>query len=398
MTVRWQSEIDPYASRILEKHWPDIPNLGDIKLIDWETVEHVDLICGGYPCQPFSHAGTRTGTDDPRHLWPWFAHAISVLRPRWVLLENVRGHLSLGFGQVLGELAGLGYDADWQVIPAAAVGAPHRRDRIFVVAYPDGESLWDQPIAQPGRAGAAIVADDGTPWLVPDSDRIGWDGRSRPGSLDAGRPEPTHGDWWATEPDVGGTLDGFSSWLDGSGRFFKPHELVSAYAHATDSDPTETLRTLRDAYGTEDLQREIGGRRIISPSEVLFTFMRELEAYGRNPGTTLAGTSTSHVGMRGMRKNDVSACPSLRCGPIEQRLNESSDALRSLSQLLARCAEQSWAAYRRSDVAPVLNWESGIGRTSDGVPARMDRLRCLGNSVVPQVAEYVGRRIMEASR
>jgi len=135
MRVAWQCEIDPDARAILSKHWPEVPCYGDIRSIDWSDVEPVDLICGGYPCQPFSHAGSRQGSDDPRHLWPEVARCVRELRPRYVLLENVAGHLSLGFGSVLGDLASLGYDAWWDCIPAAAVGAPHLRDRVFVVAW-----------------------------------------------------------------------------------------------------------------------------------------------------------------------------------------------------------------------------------------------------------------------
>lgn len=137
MQVIWQSEIDEFASRVLKKHWPDVPNLGDITKIDWSKVERPDVICGGYPCQPFSTAGKRGGENDARHLWPAMHNAIRILRPRYALMENVRGHLSLGFGRVLGDLAEIGYDAEWQIIPAVAVGAPHKRERVFIVAYPD---------------------------------------------------------------------------------------------------------------------------------------------------------------------------------------------------------------------------------------------------------------------
>jgi len=136
MKVAWQAENDPYCCRVLAKHWPDVPNLGDVTQVDWSTVPAVDVLAGGYPCQPFSLAGARKGTNDPRHLWPYFADAIRVLRPRWVLLENVAGHLTLGFGDVLADLAAAGYDAEWQCIPAAAFGAPHKRDRLWVCAYP----------------------------------------------------------------------------------------------------------------------------------------------------------------------------------------------------------------------------------------------------------------------
>ena len=155
MRVIWQSEIDPYCSRVLAKHWPDVPNLGDITTIDWSTVERPDLICGGYPCQPFSLAGERRGADDPRHLWPHMLDAIRRLRPRWALLENVTGHLGLGFDRVLADLAALGFDAEWSTVSACSVGASHMRRRLFCVAYPAGEGPPIGPAGQEGIAEAA---------------------------------------------------------------------------------------------------------------------------------------------------------------------------------------------------------------------------------------------------
>jgi DNA (cytosine-5)-methyltransferase 1 len=144
--VIWQSEIDPFASRVLAKHWPDVPNLGDVTKIDWSTVERPDLVCGGYPCQPFSLAGLRRGADDDRHLWPFMLDAVRALRPRFVVLENVAAHLRLGFGDVLADLAGCGFDAEWSVVRACSVGASHARPRLFAVAYPAGS---DAPSALP---------------------------------------------------------------------------------------------------------------------------------------------------------------------------------------------------------------------------------------------------------
>ena len=111
-SVAWHVEFDKHPSAILAHHYPDIPNYGDVTGVDWATVEPVDIITGGYPCQPFSHAGTRKGTNDERHLWPYFAAAIRILRPRLVVLENVAGHLTLGFDEVLADLAALGFDAE----------------------------------------------------------------------------------------------------------------------------------------------------------------------------------------------------------------------------------------------------------------------------------------------
>lgn len=131
----WVSEIDKYASQLIELKIKK-PNLGDLKLVDWANVEPIDILTAGYPCQPFSHAGQRQGTNDARHIWPYIKSAISVLRPSIVILENVRGHLSLGFSTVLGDLAEIGYDAQWTLVRASDVGAPHRRERLFVIATP----------------------------------------------------------------------------------------------------------------------------------------------------------------------------------------------------------------------------------------------------------------------
>lgn len=137
MTIKWQSEIDPYCCDILKKHWPEVPNYGDIKKINWSNVEPTDIICGGYPCQPFSLAGRhRKGEDDPRHLWPWVKDAISVLKPRFAILENVQGHLTLGGTTVIKEITDIGYDCEWRLISAAGLGARHRRNRLIIVAYP----------------------------------------------------------------------------------------------------------------------------------------------------------------------------------------------------------------------------------------------------------------------
>ena len=134
----WCAEFDKYASQVIEQRF-NIPNYGNIKEIDWALLDPIDILTAGYPCQPFSHAGYRKGTDDERHIFPYILEAISILRPRWAILENVRGHLSLGLKEVLAGLASIGYDAKWQVVRASDVGAPHQRARVFIVAYPNSK-------------------------------------------------------------------------------------------------------------------------------------------------------------------------------------------------------------------------------------------------------------------
>lgn len=138
MRIVWQVEIDPFCRTVLEKHWPHVPKYGDIRQIRGEELEPVDLIAGGFPCQPVSVAGKKRGQEDERWLWPEFARIIRAVRPQYVLVENVPGLLVRGMGDVLGDLAALGYDAEWTLLSAENFGFPHKRERIFIVAYPSG--------------------------------------------------------------------------------------------------------------------------------------------------------------------------------------------------------------------------------------------------------------------
>jgi DNA (cytosine-5)-methyltransferase 1 len=139
MRCLWQVENDHYCTQVLEKHWPEVQRYGDIRTIDWSEVETPDLIAGGFPCPVVSSAAR--GRNNGEWLWPEFARAIGHLQPRYVLMENVAGLLRSRIGEVVGDLASLGYVAEWATIPASALGAPHQRARVWLVAYPhsDGE-------------------------------------------------------------------------------------------------------------------------------------------------------------------------------------------------------------------------------------------------------------------
>lgn len=142
MEIKWMVEIDPYCQKVLAKHWPEVKRYGDIKECGASNLDPVDLICGGFPCQDISYAGKGAGIEGERSgLWKEFYRIICELRPRYVLVENVPALLRRGLDVVLGDLASCGYDAEWDCLSAAAFGAPHRRDRIFIVAYTDKERL-----------------------------------------------------------------------------------------------------------------------------------------------------------------------------------------------------------------------------------------------------------------
>lgn len=185
MNCVWQVEIDDYCQRVLKKHWPDVPRWDDVCTFpppgDWSC----DLICGGFPCQDISDAGKRAGIDGERSgLWREFARIIRVVRPRFVLVENVAALLRRGMGRVLGDLSACGYDAEWDVFAASDFGAPHIRERVFLLAYPSGSGLAKRQ------------------------------GEDASGAGEDCRAQPFGSDWWATEPDVGRVANGIPHRVD----------------------------------------------------------------------------------------------------------------------------------------------------------------------------------------
>lgn len=156
-TIEWQVENNEYCRQVLQKHWPKVPCHYDITTIDWRYIPRVDLVCGGFPCQPFSCAGKRQGAKDDRYLWPEVVRCLETLRPTWGLFENVPGLLHLGFEQVCLDLEALGCQVAVLGIPACAVDAPHIRKRIWIVShhasatFPDAEGIGRQQGYSNGR-------------------------------------------------------------------------------------------------------------------------------------------------------------------------------------------------------------------------------------------------------
>jgi DNA (cytosine-5)-methyltransferase 1 len=174
-------ESDPYCRAVLRRHWPDVPCHDDVRTLS--EPPPCDLICGGFPCQDISHAGSGAGIAGERSgLWSSFARLIGQIRPQFVIVENVAALLDRGIETVLGDLARIGYDAEWSVVSACSVGAPHVRRRLFIVAYPD--SVYGRPrlwYTAP-RAYRTLQALDGET-----GPRVGWRARmENPSSLYGG--------------------------------------------------------------------------------------------------------------------------------------------------------------------------------------------------------------------
>jgi DNA (cytosine-5)-methyltransferase 1 len=246
--VVWLCENDPYARAVLAKHWPGVPCYDDVRLLNEQTPA-VDLVCGGFPCQDISYAGKGAGIRGARSgLWGEFARIVRLLRPRYVFVENVPALATRGLDVVLGDLAACGYDAEWDLLGACCVGAPHRRERLFILArHADRES-------EPAGAEHAEVAE--LPSVVADAECDGREqspevpqgGESEPasrgqdvadpdgkrqktgqprrdsriplrGEEEHGEPSPRSGDrttgsWWCPEPDVGRVAHGIPRRVD----------------------------------------------------------------------------------------------------------------------------------------------------------------------------------------
>ena len=212
-TPLWQTDNDPAALTVLAHHWPGVRRYADVKEIDASTAR-VTVVCGGFPCQPHSVAGKRRGISDERWLWPEFARVIEAITPTAVFIENVPGLRTSGLRRVLQDLADLGFDAEWDYFFAAEAGAPHRRQRLFILAYADGFLGRVQP-GRPGRQDGSDPIEprwDGPPWIVADANR---ERRLEPeGPLERKWRWTRDGDRWAFESPVPGVAHGIPGRMD----------------------------------------------------------------------------------------------------------------------------------------------------------------------------------------
>ncbi len=288
------SEIDPYASAVFRKHWPNVPNYGDIRKIVGGGMR-VDLITGGFPCQPFSVAGERRGDSDERFLWPEIVRVMRELRPTFSLFENVSGLLTIDggrtFNRILSDLVSVGYDCIWNLVPASAVGANHQRDRLWLIAYSNSARVRKQSESK-SRSESQAVAERNCQNVA--NTRRGTKGNTISGGHDQGAQNQSSG----------------------------------------------CSEVLPDS---ESLQREAVQRN--EQERILQTI----------PNSNGAGFQES-----------------------EQSIPSASQ--QSATQLCSN--QREW-------------WESepNVGRMAHGIPKRVDRLRCLGNSIVPQVAEIFLKEI-----
>jgi len=212
--IRWQVEIDPYCRRVLKKHWPDVKRYGDVRKL--KRLPPVDILFGGFPCQPVSLAGSREFQKDKRWLWPEFNRIIRMLRPRWVVIENVEGLQTNGLAEILKALAESGYDAEWDRLPASAFGAPHLRYRIFILAYPRTDEqeprIFREEWERNFRAGDYIASHAAL--RKGSLSRFDAEAEAVPFKVGIARLGIAHGRGWPVEPRVARVAHGVPAYVD----------------------------------------------------------------------------------------------------------------------------------------------------------------------------------------
>lgn len=219
----WQVECDPFCRQVLAKHWPKTERFDDVRNVGKHNLKYVDVICGGFPCQDISFAGKGAGLAGERSgLWSEYLRIVGEIRPRFVVVENVAALRQRGLDVVLGNLTEAGYDAIWFPLRASDVGAPHRRERLFILAYPaelrcDRNPTESRSVDQGENQGGMQKSEGGGALGNPKSQRWGWQRAKTCRQGDVGGSSCNTGesrDMPFVEPRLGRAVDGIPRWLD----------------------------------------------------------------------------------------------------------------------------------------------------------------------------------------
>lgn len=414
MVCKWQCEIDKFCLKVLRKHWPDVKKYNDLRKLTGHELEPVDLLCGGYPCQPFSQAGKRAGESDERHLWPEFRRIIRVLRPRYVLLENVSGHLSLGFGSVLRDLSRLGYDAEWRCFRASDFGASHLRKRVFIVAYRSGErgERWrDAGImgCPEGAQSSEALQRERHGYSVDDSGNTLADdplSRSRRLSESAGRHDAANTD--GCGEDLG---DSECSRRQTAGKrcdIDPGREPEAGRGVVADAGGGLIQEPRRGSQGRDGIG-SAGALPVFAPGPSDPRWPAIIADYpwlapsirtfpsSRNIAKDLAKRRAECLPRRGRRaeRKQLALEILLACTEGIAWEKEALARVRKLAHGISDSAHRDALSY--ADAQEWLGGLRNIERFDAAMQDRTKRLKALGNSVIPQIAEYIGRRIMKAA-
>jgi DNA (cytosine-5)-methyltransferase 1 len=355
-------DIEPWSRKVLAKHWPDVPIADDVKELANDPARLVpdcDILTAGYPCQPFSVAGKQRGTEDDRHLWPFISQIIAHKRPAWCVLENVYGHVALGLDEVLADLEAQDYATRAFIVPACGVNAPHRRDRLWIIAHTNSHGEPDGTINEKQRRRKLV----GNPK---------YDGSS------AATVSGKHGQ------DEARCAEGQSASEQSEGASEPGHYAnVGNAAHNVWNGGAAQAQRERAAHQSDQSQSGLWGKSIGSGQNVADTDSSRQQQSHKEMAERSSEQFDS--GSFQSRKNVADTDNKGSQG----RLSGRQGAEWQGEHGHARC---SGTAHRQS----AKDWwavEPSMGRVAHGIPGRVDRLKGLGNAIVPQIAMQIGLTI-----
>jgi len=345
-------DIEPWSRKILKKHWPDVPICEDVKELaddpdryvsrnlDWSNT----ILSAGYPCQPFSVAGRQRGTEDPRHIWPWLLKLVALKRPKFCVFENVNGHIALGLDKVLNDLEGEDYAVTTLIIPASSVGAPHKRERLWIVAHANSNSQSDVTKHEQERLVGNSQHDGSSTSTIKGSNQENAR-RSTQGAIKAEQSERASGR--GHYEDVADTA---SKGLEGSIR-----QISKRSRNGSSNESNDVADTSSEGLeGRQQLQqhtKETGRRQEGAHGSVA-------QCCDDGAGQTADSTAQPRMG----------------------------DLANGLSKGLDRFGKHDGFEIEPSD----------IPRVASGIKDRANRLKGLGNAIVPQIAMQIGLAIKES--
>ena len=334
-------DIEKYCLEILEKRYPGVPRYTNIKELNYDTIKTdgvfpIDIITGGYPCQPFSVAGRKKGEEDPRHLWPEYFRLIKELRPSWVIGENVSGHIKLGLDTVLKNLESEGYAARTFSISASSIGANHQRERVWIIANSERNGLttsekrggFEKTISEQQKRENNTFNSEGTS-SIPLSSKNVEDTRQHGGGL-----EPS------------GNKESI-----GRGSLEKTERSTNADQTSGSSQRGEIMADTKN----------IGSILSSHEGERQGNSTRRSEGQSEGDGQTMANTSSERTSRGETGWEDA--------------------------ENVGQSSRRPWDGWW--DIEP------NVGRVANGVPKRVDRLKSLGNSLVPSIPYYIGLSILQ---
>jgi DNA (cytosine-5)-methyltransferase 1 len=356
-------DYDPFCQKVLRKHWENVPIYGDIKELTYEKlkangINNIDIITGGYPCQPFSVAGNKKGEQDPRHLWPEYFRLVQECRPTWVIGENVGGHIKLGLDTVLSDLESEGYSARTFSISASSIGANHKRERVWIVA--NSNDRLSKQSNEEVRTGRNTFDNGNSDMANSNIERLEGSNRSLSSEHERDKRRDSH-----EHSDEKIMANSSSERLE---RHRREHELRE------DSEEGKVSRSSEDVANSDNTGNRTS-EYAVNKNRQKIDKRRQEQSQFKSSRQSEDVANSERIRQQGPGK------------PIGSSNTETNSN-----------GKTSWFNHGSEREEGWWDLEPNVGRVAHGIPNRVDRLKSLGNSLIPHIPYYIGQSIIQTER